>query len=371
MSVLEQNKRNPKKYNLLQMPETTVYTLILKVTNFMRIFSALLGLFFLLCPIVTAAQDKTFISVPVSVSDREGRYIPNLKKDDFTILQDGKEQKISFFATEDEQVSVALLLDTSESTKSVLPEIREAAKDFIKLLNPNDRALVATFDAEVKILQPFTSDHDSLEKSLDNLQTAESEGTVVFSAVDQVLQKSFSNAPGRKVVVLLSDGKDYGSRVSKKDLFDRLEESDVLIYSVFYQTGQVRVDDKGEVKTEKEKPKKEKKPKKKKGYSIKITLPREPITADEIKLADQVASTEAVSVLQEMSDTTAGRFYMSDAPNLRRIFKQISAELRQQYRLGFYTRDGETNEEINNIIVKVNRAEAVVHARGKYRAKKL
>lgn len=335
----------------------------------MRVFTTLLCFLIFIFSVGAQAQtDKTFVSVPVSVSDREGRYIPNLKKDDFTILQGGKEQKISFFATEDEQVSVALLLDTSESTKTVLTEIREAARDFIKLLNRDDRALIATFDSEVKVLQPFTTDRDSLEKSLEKIQTDEREGTVVFSAVDQVLHKSFTGAPGRKVVVLLSDGKDYGSTVSRKDLIDSLEESDVLIYSVFYQTGQIKVDDKGAVKPEKEKPKKEKKPKKKKGYSIKITLPREPITTDEIKLADKLASTEAVNVLQEMSDTTAGRFYMSDAPNLRRIFKQIAAELRQQYRLGFKAADG---TDVSNIIVKVNRADAVVQARGKYRAKKL
>lgn len=335
----------------------------------MRIFSTLFCFLLFIFPLALRAQEKTFVSVPVSVSDREGRYIPGLKKDDFTILQDGKEQKISFFATESEPVSVALLLDTSESTKAVLPEIREAAKDFIELLDRSDRALVATFDAEVKTLQPFTSDREALKKSLGRIQTAQREGTVVFSAVEEILKSSFASAPGRKVVVLLSDGKDYGSTVSKKELLDSLEESDVLIYTVFYQTGQVAVTEKGTVKEEEKKPEKAKKPKKKKGYSIKITMPRgDTNTAEEIKLADKVASTEAVNILQEMSDTTAGRFYMSDAPNLSRIFKQIAAELKQQYRLGFNAR-GEA--DVSNIIVKVNRADAVVRARGKYRARKL
>jgi hypothetical protein len=75
--------------------------------------------------------------------------------------------------------------------------------------------------------------------------------------------------------------------------------------------------------------------------------------------------------LQELSDTTAGRFYLSDVPNLSRIFKQIAAELREQYRLGFYTKNAADTADGSNIVVKVNRPEAVVRARGKYRAKKL
>ncbi len=339
----------------------------------MRIISTLLCLLFL-CFIVPAQSDRTFVSVPVSVSDRQGRYIAGLKKDDFRILQDGKEQKVSFFATEDEPVSVALLIDTSASTKAVLDKIREAANDFIRLLNKNDKCLIATFDSEVKVLAPFTSERETLEKSLGKIQTGEREGTVVFSAVEQIAREHFVKTEGRKIIVLLSDGKDYGSSIAKRDLFNQLEESDVMIYSIFYQTGRVEVDSSGAVKQSAEiKKPEEKKPKKKKkkGYSIKLVLARDTNTTEEIKLLDQVTSIEAVNVLQEMSDTTAGRFYMSDAPKLSQIFKRIAAEVRQQYRLGFYSGNAVNEAAANDIIVKVNRADAVVRARGKYRAKKL
>jgi VWFA-related protein len=340
----------------------------------MRIISTLFCLLLLIFPALLRAQsDKNFVSVPVSVSDREGRYISGLKKDDFTIFEDGKEQKISFFATEDEPVSVALLLDTSESTKDVLDQIRDSAKDFIELLNSDDKCLIATFDSEVKVLSPFSSDREALKKSLGKIQTDEREGTVIFSAVEKMTREYFAKTSGRKIIILLSDGKDYGSTVSKNELFGELEESDVLIYSIFYQTGKVAVDSKGTIKEEAkpQKAKKEKPPKKKKGYTVQIGLPHDTYTPEEIKLADKVASIEAVSVLQEMSDTTAGRFYMSDAPNLSRIFKQIAAELRQQYRLGFYTKNPATDAALSSIIVKVNRSDAVVQARGKYRARKL
>jgi len=338
----------------------------------MRIFTTLLCL--LLFSLALQAQsDKTFVSVPVIVSDREGRYISGLKKDDFRILQDGKEQKISFFATEDEPVSVALLIDTSESTKGVLNEIRAAAKDFIELLNYKDKCLVATFDSEVKVLSPFTSNREDLEKSLEKIETGKREGTVVFSAIDQIAREHFAKTQGRKIIVLLSDGKDYGSSVSKNDLLSQLEESDVMIYSIFYQTGRVFVDPSGAVKEEPEikKPEEKKPKKKKKKYTIKIALGKDANTPQEIELIDKVANTEAVNVLQEMSETTAGRFYMSDAPKLSQIFKKIAAEVRQQYRLGFNSKTIADDQDVNDIIVKVNRADAVVRARGKYRAKKL
>jgi VWFA-related protein len=341
----------------------------------MRIISTFLCLI-LLGFTVQGQSDKTFVSVPVSVSDREGRYIAGLEKDDFRIYQDGKEQKVTFFATEDEPVSVALLIDTSESTKAVLPNIREAAMDFIALLNKNDKCLIATFDSEVRVLEPLTSDREALEKSLEKLQTGEKEGSVVFNAVDKIGREGFVRAQGRKVIVVLSDGKDYGSSVSRRDLFNLLEESDVMIYSIFYQTGRVAVDETGAVKQEPQttpenKPEEKKPKKKKKKYSIRIAIPRDTNTAEEIQLIDKVTSAEAVNVLQEMSDTTAGRFYMSDAPKLSQIFKRIAAEVRQQYRLGFYSRGEVSEAAINDIIVKVNRADAVVRARGKYRAKKL
>jgi len=338
---------------------------------FLIVLCLLLSSFF-----VQGQSDRTFVSVPVSVSDREGRYISGLEKDDFVIYQDGKEQKVTFFATEDEPVSVALLIDTSESTKAVLTDIRQAAKDFVELLNKNDRCMVATFDSEVKVLEPFTTDREMLGKSIENIQSGEKEGTVVFNAVDRLAREYFPKMQGRKVIILLSDGKDFGSSVSKRDLFSQLEESDVMIYSIFYQTGRVKVNDTGAVKEPEIKPAavvKQPEPtkpakKKKKGYSIRIETSRDPNTPEEIRLIDKVTSSEAVNVLQEMSDTTAGRFYMSDAQKLSQIFKRIASEVRQQYRLGFYSRGGEAAVPAN-IMVKVNRTDAVVRARGKYRQK--
>ena len=354
----------------------------------MRIIYALFFLMVLILPLHLRGQqtvisdknqkgNKTLISVPVSVSDREGRYIPGLKKADFTLYQNGVEQNIALFETYDEPLNIALLLDTSGSAKESLAQIKAAAADFIELLNPNDRCLVATFDSQLNILNPLTSNQKTLVESLGKVRAAEKEGTILFSAVEQIAQKSFADVQGRKVIVLLSDGKDFGSSRTRGELLSLLEESDVLIYSIFYQTGagfnKLVVAPDGTIKEGKEdkKPKEKKTRRQKKNYSILIPLRGDVYSAEEIKLSGKVNDVEAVNSLREMSDTTAGRFYQSDTPNLSGVFKRIAGELRQQYRLGYYSKEAGTDAAVYDINVKVRRPDAVVRARGKFRAKQL
>lgn len=353
----------------------------------MKIICNLLSLVLLTLPAVLLAQttlpdkvqkgNKTLINVPVIVSDREGRRISGLEKKDFVLYQGGVKQNITSFATEDEPMSVALLLDTSGSTQQVLDKIKNAAKDFIELLNPGDKCLIATFDSQVNIITPFTSDRKELKKALDKIQTAEREGTVMFSAIDQIAQNSFRKVQGRKAIVLLSDGKDFGSAVSRKDLLNELEESDISIYAIFYQSGigfnKPVINSSGTVEEGKEikKPKKEKKRKiKKKGYTILIPLPGDEYTKEEIKILDKTATTEAIASLKQLSDITTGRFYLSDA-KLSLIFKQVASEMRQQYLLGFYLENAAHNTVIRDISVKVDRPNVVVHARTRFHSKEL
>ena len=324
----------------------------------------------------TSANSRGVISVPVTVSDREGRYISGLKKEDFTLYQDGVKQNITLFATQDEPISVALLLDTSGSTKDVLDKIKGAAKDFIELLNSRDRCLIATFDSGVKVLNPLTSNRQTLIDSLDKIQPAVQEGSVVFSAVEQITRESFTNFQGRKVIVLLSDGKDFGSSVTKDKLLNLLEESDVLIYTLFYKTGAgfnkpviasiSTIEEGKDSKT----PEKKKSQKKKKEYSIFIPAQAGQPSDEEIESLERKADIEAIDSLKEMSDTTAGRFYSSDTPKLREVFKKVAGELRQQYRLGYQAKDA-NDAAVHNISVRVERPDVVVRARGKFRAKQL
>jgi VWFA-related protein len=350
----------------------------------MKILYAILSLILLSAPINLKAQvsntnenkklEKTLISVPVAVSDRDGRYIPNLKKEDFTLFQDGVKQKIELFGTLDEPLNIALLLDTSGSTKDTLDKIKDASGEFIDSLNPGDKCMLVTFDSQVDILSPFTSDHQMLKKSLDRVETAEKDGTVIRRAIEQIAQHSFVNAEGRKIIIVLSDGKDYGSTISKSGLLNLLEESDVLIYSILYKTGvgantfQVAKDgsvkDVAKTTTIKKSP-----PKKKKVYSIEIPAQADLPMQEDIENHEKINDIEAIDYLKQMSETTAGRFYTSDAPNLKDVFKQIISEMSQQYRLGYYSKETSDSALVHDIIVKVERKDVVVRARGKFRSK--
>lgn len=321
------------------------------------------------------------VSVPVSVSDREGHYISGLEKKDFTVFQDGVKQDIKLFKTEEEPLNVALLIDTSRSTKDVLKTIKGAAKNFIKLLNPADKCLIASFDSQVSILAGFTSDQDGLVKALDQAKVSTEAGTVMRRAVQQITTKSFERVTGRKAIIILTDGKDFGSYITKGELMNLLEESDVMIYSVFYKTG---VDlnklarDAAKAKDEKISKKAKKKYLGKK-YGVSLDIPDSEFpTREEIAAREKKDDLEAIDALEKMADNTAGRFYLKDVTDLKKTFEQIGDELRQQYRIGFYPKQNSQDaspatpsDGVHNIKVKVDRPDVVVRERGSFRAKQL
>src|SRR5882724_4157865 len=131
--------------------EVSVHTRIINLTARISIVLSIL----LIAPSRNAQDDvlklgATLVNVPVVVSDRQGRYISGLKKDDFTVYQDGVKQKISVFATDQEPLNIALLIDTSRSTHDVLGNIKKSAIEFIKHLRPQDKATVVSCDHEIK-----------------------------------------------------------------------------------------------------------------------------------------------------------------------------------------------------------------------------
>ena len=338
----------------------------------MKIIFALISLMLLSLPGGLQAQttepdtnqetNKSFVSVPVVVSDREGHYIAGLKKENFSVYQDGVKQKISFFSTYNEPLKIALLLDTSKSTRNVINKIKDAAKEFVDSLKSGDECQVATFDSQLKIINPFTSNRKVIKSSLDKVEINNYGGTLMYDAVSRLAQKSFDKVKGRKVIILLTDGNDFGSSITKSDFLSRLEESDVLIYTVFFKTA-VKPD----------KPAKNKKPKKRKKEKLNSAAAQSIyiLTEEEVKRLEKNDEIEAIDSLKKMSDITAGRFYLSSVPNLKRVFKDITRELTQQYRLGFNSKNTARGAAVHDIIVKVDRPEAVVRTRGTFRTKPL
>lgn len=292
--------------------------------------------------------NTTLVSVPVVVSDRQGRYVSGLTQGDFTLYQDGVKQTVSFFATEEEPLNVAILLDTSKSTKEVLGKIKDAAKDFIKLLQPNDRAMIVTFDYQVNVLTPLSSDRKVLEKAIKNVKIGERVGTVMRDAIQETVSRSFENVKGRKAIILLTDGKDFGSYQTEASLLNNIEESDVMVYSVFYKTGQNfnqrRMRDIF-------------------GGNFPRRMP------DRNRSRNNRMNEDAMEFLEEMAEKTAGRFYEKDVTDLKITFELIADELRKQYRLGFYPKDVDESKTIHALKVKVARTDIAVRSRTTYRSK--
>ena len=179
--------------------------------------------------------ETTLISIPVSVMDRDGKFIPNLTKDDFHVWEDGVEQKVAYFASTEKPFTVALVIDTSASTRYKIEEIQDAAITFVNQLRRDDKVMVVSFDDKIRVLAQPTSDRSVLRNAI--LETRIGSGTRLYDAMDQVINKELSRIDGRKAIVLFTDGVDTTSKhASGEDNIRDAEESGDLIYPVEYDT---------------------------------------------------------------------------------------------------------------------------------------
>ena len=179
--------------------------------------------------------ETTLISIPVSVMDRDGKYIPNLTKEDFHVWEDGVEQRVAYFASTEKPFTVALVIDTSASTRYKLEEIQDAAIAFVNQLRPDDKVMVVSFDDKIRVLAEATSDRSRLRNAI--LETRIGSGTRLYDAVDQVINQYFNRVEGRKAIVLFTDGVDTTSKhASYESTVRDAEELDALIYPVEYDT---------------------------------------------------------------------------------------------------------------------------------------
>jgi len=154
--------------------------------------------------------DSTLVLVPVSVTDPSNRYVLGLEKDDFTLFEDGVEQKVTHFASEDAPLSIGLLVDTSGSMGAKLDTSRRAVQEFLKTLNAADEAFLVEFSDEAQLSVPLTRDPASIESAMDS---ASSGGlTALLDAVHMGLQEMKRARNPRKALLIISDGGDNNSR---------------------------------------------------------------------------------------------------------------------------------------------------------------
>jgi len=288
----------------------------------------------------TVRVSTSLITVPAEVMDRNGRYIGNLQKNDFRIFENGVEQELSYFAAVEQPFTVALLLDVSGSTQSQLQAIRAAANTFIKRLRPNDRLLLVSFDGKINVLTEAVTLTQLRQQKL--RLDALHEGTLLYDAVGFVLNQRLAALPGRKAIVMLTDGVDNGSKKAslKQNLRDA-DEANVVIYTVQYNTLPQLPERLAQI------------------TNVKA---REHVRAKMMK-DYEVGST----YLSSLAEKTGGRIYRADDLNdVPAMFNAITDELGRQYSLGYYPKGQAQAGEKRDIKVRTRQANLIVRARASY-----
>lgn len=282
----------------------------------------------------------TLITVPAEVLDRTGRNVGNLRKEDFRLFENGIEQQVSYFGSIEQPFTLALLLDVSGSTQTRLQAIRAAANAFITRLRPNDRLLIVSFDGKVNILTEAVTLPELRKRKL--RLDALNDGTLLYDAVDVVLNQRLKAIPGRKAIVLLTDGVDQGSRrATRKQTLHDAYETDVLIYTVQYNT-----------------------------------LPQLPerlsrIADPKVRARFQAKMEQEYAIgstyLRELAEKTGGRLYNADTlGDIQQSFGAITDELGRQYSLGYYPKGQARAGERRDIKVRVRIPNLVVKSRDSY-----
>lgn len=296
--------------------------------------------------------DTALVTIPVSVIDRNGRYVPLLRRENFRILEDGVEQKIAYFATTDAPFSVVLVIDTSGSTSMRLDDMQNAAINFVSRLKPSDSVMVIAFDDRIDVLCKATTDRSVITKAI--RRTSTGGGTRLYDAVEDVLTRQLKTIPGRKAVVLFTDGVDTTSRHSTYHSTVRLaEESEAPIYSVDYDTS-----GKGRLGTGLPR---------RGPVILGLPLPRPTGVPGTPGGATSEDYRKAVMYLKALSDRTGGRFYDGDSLfGIAQAFTWIAEELGRQYSVGYYPLKPGKNGEKRQVKVRVTEADLVVKARDSY-----
>ena len=306
--------------------------------------------------------NTTLVTIPVTVMDRDGRYIPNLQKEEFRIWEDGVEQDVAFFQSVDKPFSVVLMLDTSPSTQFRLEEIQDAAISFVNQLRSDDRVMVVSFNGDVNILSDFTTDRRKLQRAIQRAET--DDGTSLYDAVDLVINRKLSQVNGRKAIVLFTDGVDTTSRHA--DYYSNVtdaQELDALIYPVQYDTRSdmnvgnfptARVDIWGTILG---------------GIfggggggggggGRRGRYPRGTARND-YDVANQY--------LLELANSTGGREYKADSlDNMSQAFANVAEELRRQYSIGYYPKRPAQAGQRRFIKVRARQPNLAVRSRESY-----
>src|SRR6185295_11043995 len=237
------------------------------------------------------------VRLPITVTDKKGQFVPGLTKEDFIILEDKIPQTIETFSDDISLTTplyIAVLMDTSPSTAGKLKFQQESAMNFIHTVVKlrKDRVLFGTFDDEINLLQDFTDRLDLLVKAVYGVKKVGKQ-TALFDAVWQFCDEKMRSVPGRRVLLIVSDGEDTYSRANIRDAIDIAQRTETTIFAISTKAGFLS------------------------------TVPGVE--------AGQVSDKKDKDLLTLAEETGGVAFFTGDMLSLERSFTKISKELRAQY----------------------------------------
>jgi VWFA-related protein len=253
--------------------------------------------------------DTTLVVIPVTVTDAQNRFVLGLEKKDFTLSEDGIDQKLAQFAGENAPVSVGLLVDTSGSMGAKIDISRKAVSQFLKTMDQHDEACLIEFSDRVQVVASFSRDANQIESKLLDV---EPQGlTALLDAVSVGLQEMRKAKNTRKALIIISDGGDNNSRYTAKEIKDLVRQADVQVYSM--------------------------------GVFERFPM-----------LLLSAAEVSGPKLLSQLSEQTGGRaFSASSSSDLPVIATRIAIELRNQYVLAYVPLNRKKDGTYRHVDVKV------------------
>jgi VWFA-related protein len=276
------------------------------------------------------------VNLFATVRDKNKRIVPDLKQQDFKILEDGQDQQIAFFSREVTlPITLALLLDTSGSEQFMLGAIQDMGGRFLdRVLRKGDEALVMSFDTDVDLLSDFTDDRGQLDRAIRKTRintpssggminpgpvpTSHITGTALYDAIYLACNEKLNTEAGRKAIVIVTDAQDEGSKVRLEEAVEAAQRTDTVIH---------------------------------------ILLVADPRFGGNSGVAHKV------------TEETGGRMIVANSEkHLAEAFDQISEELRSQYTLGYYPTNTAHDGKFRKIKVDMANHDLKVLARKGYYA---
>jgi len=275
--------------------------------------------------------DVNVVNVFCTVSDKRGALVTDLRKDDFEVRENGRKQEIRYFARDtDLPLTVAMLIDVSGSVREAIEAERVAAGRFFdNVLRPTDHALLLGFSSTMVLWQDFTSSTGSLKSALEKLHAVPFHGlpplglpmpgTLLYDAVYQTALGKLKNVPGRKVMLIVSDGLDNGSQMHIEEALEAVQATNTIVYGICYDQKYFGCD-----------------------------------------------------YLKQLAEPTGGRMFDAGKKRLSlgEIYQTIEEELRSQYAIGYVPADQAQDGKFRKLEVKVSQKGLRVAARRGYYARR-